>query len=159
MKRFVPAFSDLTSLLACVAVTNTSWRSSMLHGCFFCSSSAKFSIKETKEVNLWSILPRIKVWKIPEIKKNIFPQRQNEGPVVTVKSPAKDDECCSCFLNYYTVRSMEKKVTGRVCQKCNIWYHEIWVGAKGKRHFICDRCHWSELYHQMIGIVPMDFFD
>jgi hypothetical protein len=51
----------------------------------------------------------------------------------------------------------EKKVIGRVCQKCNVWYHEIWVDAKGKRQFICGRCHWSELYHQMIGIVLRTF--
>jgi hypothetical protein len=38
------------------------------------------------------------------------------------------------------------------CQKCNIWYHEAWVGAKGKRRLIYGRCDWSELQHQVIGI-------
>ena len=42
------------------------------------------------------------------------------------------------------------------CQKCNVWYDEICFGVKGKRQFICVRCQWLELYHQVIGIVPTE---
>jgi hypothetical protein len=66
-----------------------------------------------------------------------------------------DDEWSSCFLNYYTAKSMEKG-DWMCCQKCNVWNREICVGEKGKRQFFCGRCHWSELYHQVIGIVPTE---
>ena len=39
------------------------------------------------------------------------------------------------------------------CQKCSVWYHELSFDAKGKRRFIRGRCLWSEMYHQVIGIV------
>lgn len=102
-----------------------------------------------------STLLRIKIWKKREIKNvffltmtertiigrsNFVGTRTEETIIFTKKkqkSPAKDDECF-CFLNYYTAKSVEKR-DWVCCQKCNIWYHEICVGAKGKRQFICGR--------------------
>ena len=42
------------------------------------------------------------------------------------------------------------------CRKCNVCYHELRVGVKGKRQFTCGRYHWSQLYHQLIAVVPTE---
>jgi hypothetical protein len=149
VKLFVHAFSDITSWLACVTVTATLWGSLVLLGRFVSSTSGIFSIHTKSLVKLISDQnlegPRNK-------KKCIFFQQRQNEPVV--KSPARNDGCGICFLNYYTAKYV-KRGDWVCCQKFNIWYHEISVGAIGKREFICGRCHWSELYHQVIGTVLM----
>jgi len=60
--------------------------------------------------------------------------------------------CDRCYLNYYTAKSM-KKDEWVCCQERNVWYQEMCVGPKGKSQFTFGRCHWLELYHQVIGIV------
>jgi len=68
-------------------------------------------------------LPLIKTWKKPEIKNvlsptttkrtasgesNLIGTRTEETLTVTKKSPAVDEECDFCFVNYYTAKYMKK---------------------------------------------------
>lgn len=54
-------------------------------------------------------------------------------------APTKEDECGFCLLNYYSEKSLSKGDWIR-CQLCNVWYHELCVGAKGKKQFVCGKC-------------------
>jgi len=48
--------------------------------CFFYSTSGTFLIKEMKNKTFGPHLPRIKLWKKPEIKNFFFQQQQNKQP-------------------------------------------------------------------------------
>ena len=52
-----------------------------------------------------------------------------------------DDQMCNCgfcLLNYYSEQSASKGDWIR-CQCCKTWYHEVCVGATGRKQFICSR--------------------
>lgn len=64
----------------------------------------------------------------------------------TAESSGKNDNIQSskdyfefCGLPYYSNESV-KKGDWIKCQKCHTWYHEICVGAKGKKQFKCGNC-------------------
>jgi hypothetical protein len=56
-------------------------------------------------------------------------------------SPEDRDEntpCGFCSLKNYSVQYVENGDLIR-CQKCGTCYHEVCVGAVGRKHFICGR--------------------
>lgn len=64
----------------------------------------------------------------------------DERSLPSFNSPANNENNCGfCLLNYYSAESVAKGDWIR-CQKCNVWYHEVCVGARGKKCFICGRC-------------------
>lgn len=54
-------------------------------------------------------------------------------------SESTKDSCGFCGLGYYSKDSI-KKGDWIKCQKCSAWYHEICVGAMGKKQFLCGKC-------------------
>ncbi|XP_063241227.1 uncharacterized protein LOC134541602 [Bacillus rossius redtenbacheri] len=50
-----------------------------------------------------------------------------------------DTACCFCNLKYSDPRSIAKGDWIQ-CQKGKEWYHELCVGAEGKKSFVCGRC-------------------
>lgn len=47
--------------------------------------------------------------------------------------------CGFCGLKYLTEKSARKGDWIK-CQKCQVWYHEVCVGAIGKKQFVCGKC-------------------
>jgi hypothetical protein len=57
-------------------------------------------------------------------------------------SDAENEEnlpCGFCGVKYCEEKSVLKGEWIR-CQRCKTWFHEVCVGAQGKKQFICGKC-------------------
>lgn len=54
-------------------------------------------------------------------------------------TPANEDLCGFCHLSYYSKESYVKGAWIQ-CQSCTVWYHDVCVGAQGRKQFICGKC-------------------
>jgi hypothetical protein len=110
---------------------------------------------------LWfcfATLPQIKIRKIPQNQKlfspttteritdgqhNLTGNRAEDRCSVTKKKKKMFSKYEECYfaLEIITLPNLRGKNDWVCCQKCNVWYHEMCVGAKGNMQFICGRRH------------------
>jgi hypothetical protein len=79
---------------------------------------------------------------VPKTKLRRAPRgKASDKDVLPIPSEDSDENtpCGFCSLKYYSVQSVEKGDWIR-CQKCGTWYHEVCVGAAGRKHFVCGSC-------------------
>ena len=49
------------------------------------------------------------------------------------------DPCGFCGVSYLDMKFLSKGDWIR-CDSCKVWYHEVFVGAAGRKQFTCGKC-------------------
>jgi hypothetical protein len=95
---------------------------------YFKETVAKRKLKMEKEGNAKST-PKNKKRRAPN-SKGAFPDLHEDSD--------ENTPCGFCGLKYCSVHTVQKGDWIR-CQKCDTWYHEVCVGAVGRKQFICGK--------------------
>lgn len=67
------------------------------------------------------------------------PSSTSSSEEITESSDEENTPCAFCGVRYLEQKS-QNKGDWISCQKCCRWFHEICVGAHGKKKFVCGKC-------------------
>ena len=79
--------------------------------------------ENVKQVKCKKILVEEKNQKTHSAKK-VKKGKRELATKIRSKSPAENDNCGFCSLNYYSPKSIAKG-SWICCQRCNVWFHEV----------------------------------
>jgi hypothetical protein len=96
---------------------------------YFKQTLAKRKLKMEKEGRAKSI-PKQEQRRAPNVK-GVLPDLHEDSD--------ENTPCGLCGLKYCSVHCVQKGDWIR-CQKCGILYHEVCIGAVGRKQFICGKC-------------------
>lgn len=98
--------------------------------------------KKKKKFSREKSAPIANVMSARQRQKNIMKKVLSTSDEESSSDTDEDEEnvpCDFCGLKYFSKQSASKGDWIR-CQKCKKWFHEICVGAAGKKQFICGKC-------------------